>query len=341
MSIPASLVWIPDIAFTNEATGVYNKDFLKYFLVVVFSNSFVRWSPAGTVSIKCLMDVTHFPFDVQTCDFTFESWMYLKEEVLLQAGADNTDQLVKTSFHGLSEIMHTKYFKKLDTYSTGNFSQLVFSISLRRKPTYYLVYMVAPCVILVVLNVFLFVLHPASGEKVSLGTAIVLSYFVFLLMTQERFPPNSSCMPLFSVYIIFSMNLSALSFGCSSVIIYLYHNPKTSVPKWLKMVFFSQAKGQNSVKPKPQRNSLLCCASSKTINTRKTNMTFKNFECGCAKEQNSSLSRSQYEEWYLVVKKLDRILLIVYSLIVVILTTILTVMVMHKYTKEFDQDGLK
>ena len=47
------------------------------------------WEPRFELSItQCRVDVTWFPFDVQTCDLVFESWM-LKESILKL----NTDNL--------------------------------------------------------------------------------------------------------------------------------------------------------------------------------------------------------------------------------------------------------
>ena len=85
---------------------------------------------------------------------------------------------------------------------------LMFHLSLRRKSMYYVIYIIIPCLTLGVLNLFLFVLPPTSGEKVSLGMTIILAYFVFLLLVEEKLPETSDNVPLFVMY------LTSVMFQC-------------------------------------------------------------------------------------------------------------------------------
>jgi len=44
--------------------------------VNVFSNGTCKWFSPGHLSMPCPVDVSLFPFDDQTCSFTFQSWLY-------------------------------------------------------------------------------------------------------------------------------------------------------------------------------------------------------------------------------------------------------------------------
>ena len=65
-----------------------------------------------------------------------------------------------------------------------------------RKSTYYVVNVVAPCMLLSALALLVFLLPPDSGEKVTLGITVLLSFTVFLLLVAENVPKTSECVPL-------------------------------------------------------------------------------------------------------------------------------------------------
>ena len=69
-------------------------------------------------------------------------------------------------------------------------------LKLKRKPRFYLINIVAPCLLMSILDLLVFYLPPNSGEKVSLGITVLLAYSVFLLLIAENVPKTSECVPL-------------------------------------------------------------------------------------------------------------------------------------------------
>ena len=49
---------------------------LKYNLARISYNGKIDWTPGRAYTVMCNMDTTLFPFDIQTCKFQFENWMY-------------------------------------------------------------------------------------------------------------------------------------------------------------------------------------------------------------------------------------------------------------------------
>jgi len=45
-------------------------------MAVVESDGTVLWIPPALFRSSCSIDITQFPFDVQTCDLKFGSWTY-------------------------------------------------------------------------------------------------------------------------------------------------------------------------------------------------------------------------------------------------------------------------
>ena len=45
-------------------------------MAVVSSDGSVLWIPIVRMKSSCIMDLTHFPADTQTCGMKFASWTY-------------------------------------------------------------------------------------------------------------------------------------------------------------------------------------------------------------------------------------------------------------------------
>ena len=82
----------------------------------------------------------------------------------------------------------------------GNVSypSLHFHIWIERKSLYYIVNIITPCVILSLLATFTFCIPPDSGEKISLGITLLLSFTVFQLIVAESIPRRSDSIPIIS-----------------------------------------------------------------------------------------------------------------------------------------------
>ena len=76
------------------------------------------------------------------------------------------------------------------------FCFLRFTIYMRRKPLYYVMNIMLPCLMLSLLDLLVFCLPPESGEKVSLGITVLLSFSVFLLVIADNVPQTSETAPL-------------------------------------------------------------------------------------------------------------------------------------------------
>ena len=76
LNVPAKNIWIPDIAVINSADG---DGFIKYNdfnLATITHDGYVF----ATISLnilktKCKIDIREFPFDNQSCEINFGSWV--------------------------------------------------------------------------------------------------------------------------------------------------------------------------------------------------------------------------------------------------------------------------
>ena len=57
-----------------------------------------------------------------------------------------------------------------------------------------------PCLLITSVGLLVFLLPPATGEKMSLGITVLLSLCVFLMMVADRMPATSESVPLIGKY---------------------------------------------------------------------------------------------------------------------------------------------
>ena len=89
--------------------------------------------------------------------------------------------------------------------NTENVPRVRFTLTLERRPLYYLLNIIIPTVvgILAVLSALTFMVPMNSGERLSLGTSILLALSVFMLILQDNTPQGET--PLLGTYVEISM----------------------------------------------------------------------------------------------------------------------------------------
>ena len=63
-----------------------------------------------------------------------------------------------------------------------------FTLTLERKPLYYLLNIIIPAVVLAALSALNFAVPVDCGEKLSLGISILIAFSVFMLILQDNTP---------------------------------------------------------------------------------------------------------------------------------------------------------
>ncbi|XP_045215224.2 neuronal acetylcholine receptor subunit alpha-10-like [Mercenaria mercenaria] len=76
------------------------------------------------------------------------------------------------------------------------YPDVTFYVIMKRRPTFYILTMIFPCILTAVISALGFVLPAESGEKVSLQVTVLLSLAVFLLLVSESLPPSSDNFPV-------------------------------------------------------------------------------------------------------------------------------------------------
>ena len=106
--------------------------------------------------------------------------------------------------YGEWELKEIPLKKVTESFFGTEYPTLVYTIHLKRKSMYYVVNIIMPCVFITICGLFVFLLPPDSGEKVSLAVTILLSSTVFLLYVADSMPPQSSVVPVLGEFELIS-----------------------------------------------------------------------------------------------------------------------------------------
>lgn len=149
------------------------------------------------------MSITYFPFDIQRCGLKFSAWSYSKSQVTITMGKKGIE---------LGEYVPNSSWEVVDTDAEEIKTEatVVFHITLKRKPKFFIINIIIPVIFLSVLNIFSFFLPVISGERAGYSITVFLSLAVFLTIVSEQLPRNSENTSLLAVYIMLVTTLSTV-----------------------------------------------------------------------------------------------------------------------------------
>ncbi|CAD5118370.1 DgyrCDS7081 [Dimorphilus gyrociliatus] len=235
--IPSSDIWTPDIVLYNYADTRLREH--RDAFVVVSSTGGILWIPPAIYKSSCVIDITYFPFDRQTCWMKFGSWTYDGWKLNISFYSD-LDEIDLNDYIPSNEwdVLSHRAKRNVRYYPCCKepYPDLTFIMELQRKVAFYNYILILPCVLLSTLTLVLFWLPPESPAKMVLGMNIFVAFFVLLLLLAESTPPAASSIPLIGAYYCLNMIMITLSTFLSVIVINLYFrgDKRNRVPQWLK-----------------------------------------------------------------------------------------------------------
>lgn len=207
LPIPRKKLWVPSVFLINPANkmeALGSDDFLGR----ITHSGNVNWTPGGLFQTLCDVNMYKFPFDTQSCSFTIALWGYMPMEAVLIPSQNMST--IDTTYYSSNALwkLESTVMKYSDLVTTDNIIEL--RINLKRKSLYFVINMLAPILLLSILNPLVFALPVESGERVSYAITIFLSFAVFLTLISENMPKSSEPMSILSYFLIVTMTMSTL-----------------------------------------------------------------------------------------------------------------------------------
>ena len=171
----------------------------------------------------------------------FGSWTYGGDRLTMHT-TDKSSDLSKYITNGEWHLVNLKANLNINKYSCCEylFYDVTFSLTVKRKPLYYIFNLIMPCAIISTLTLMKFFLPVESGEKIGLGITVLLAMTVFLMIVADSLPSTSDNVPLLGAYFVALMFNTSLSLIATTFILGCYYkNPSmTPMPDWFRKLVF-------------------------------------------------------------------------------------------------------
>lgn len=239
--IPAARIWRPDILLYNNADGNFDVQYLTN--AIVDHNGSVTWFPPAIYKSACKINIAHFPFDEQNCTMKFGPWSHDSAKIDMESGNDFVDQEDYWP-NGEWEIMESPAKAHHVAYPccpNEFYADVTYTFILHRKPLFYVVTLVVPCLLISFLTILVFYLPSDAQEKITLSVSILLALIVFLLLIPNLIPPTSTTLPLIGKYMLFTMVLVTISITITVIVINIHFRSASThaMPAWSRVVFLN------------------------------------------------------------------------------------------------------
>ncbi|XP_012915771.2 acetylcholine receptor subunit epsilon isoform X8 [Mustela putorius furo] len=215
LRVPSELVWLPEIVLENNIDGQFGVAYDAN--VLIYEGGYVSWLPPAIYRSTCAVEVTYFPFDWQNCSLVFRSQTYNAEEVDFVFAADDEGETI--SKIDIDTEAYTEngewaidfcpgLIRRLDGASPGGpgVVDVIYTLIIRRKPLFYVINIIVPCVLISGLVLLAYFLPAqAGGQKCTVSINVLLAQTVFLFLIAQKIPETSLSVPMLGRYLIFVM----------------------------------------------------------------------------------------------------------------------------------------
>ncbi|XP_048736458.2 neuronal acetylcholine receptor subunit alpha-7-like isoform X1 [Ostrea edulis] len=241
--VPYDTVWTPDITLYDSSAEEEMMPGRTDYRATIYPSGLVYYNFPTVLQSVCLVNVLYFPMDTQICTLKFGSWSHSGSELDLYPSTDQAD-LTNLVLHNEWDVVSMKAIRNVLYYQCcpDPYPDITFSLEIKRKPLFYIMSILFPCILTGSVAALGFALPPESGEKVSLEVTVLLSLAVFLLMVTEQLPASSVNFPYVGMYFTTSMILVSFSCAMTVLVLNIHFRGATGnkLPDWMRRLFLNR-----------------------------------------------------------------------------------------------------
>ncbi|XP_077021785.1 acetylcholine receptor subunit epsilon isoform X2 [Tamandua tetradactyla] len=239
LRVPPEYVWLPEIVLENNIDGQFGVAYDAN--VLVFEGGYVSWLPPAIYRSTCAVEVTYFPFDWQNCSLVFRSQTYNAEEVEFIFAADDAGETINNILIDTEAYTENGEWAidfcpgvilERDSADGPGHTDVIYMLIIRRKPLFYVINIIVPCVLISGLVLLAYFLPAqAGGQKCTVSINVLLAQTVFLFLIAQKIPETSLSVPLLGRYLMFVMVVATLIvMNCVIVLNVSLRTPTTHAP---------------------------------------------------------------------------------------------------------------
>uniref|UniRef100_A0A914UWC9 Uncharacterized protein n=1 Tax=Plectus sambesii TaxID=2011161 RepID=A0A914UWC9_9BILA len=231
VKVPADLIWLPDVYFVN-ALDIESISLTDNDMVEITDVGKVRLGLKYKVELTCPMKIGDFPFDTQNCPIVIGVWSYNYSDTILHLRypivgltAHNGDPEYAPIMANASEFEIVTFtgVEVMTTVGHNAYSELRYSIGLKRRPAYYVFVILIPSYLLTSLCI-IGIFTPNSNmnernERVTLGLTTLLSMTVILNIVADQMPKGREGLALLGIFVLYEIGICTLAIILSTFII--------------------------------------------------------------------------------------------------------------------------
>ncbi|CAK8697896.1 acetylcholine receptor subunit beta-like [Clavelina lepadiformis] len=241
LRLPSYAVWTPRIILQNSKDGSFDVSLMTN--VLIYNDGKVEWIPPALYKSSCIIEVALFPFDWQNCSMVFRSATYDRADMELGLAYGEEIYVDENAFQPNGEWDLIQRPAKIN-HSPDDplYQDVTFYFVIKRRPQFYVMNLLVPCILMSSLSCFVFYLPSISCEKMTLSISILLGETVFLFLIAQRMPETSLAVPLIAGYLLFCMTLVIISVVCSVVVCNVHYRSSAThiMPKWIEWLYMEK-----------------------------------------------------------------------------------------------------
>lgn len=199
--------------------------------VVMHSNGDNDWTSPALFKTVCAIDVTYFPFDMQTCSLKFGSWASGSHQ-LRMCPLNMTGKSNQYVDNGEWKIVEIESKRNVVQYRYEAFDDVTVTIVIGRVYFVYCVNLIIPCFLISTMIFLGFILPPECGERIGLSITVLLAMTVFQQLTSNIFP--SFDFPLLGQYYFATSVEISISLLATTVILNFTARKNKKMPRWMR-----------------------------------------------------------------------------------------------------------
>ena len=190
ITLDPSEIWTPDLELLNAATKpqIYTLEGGLY----LYNDGSVTYSKPTILKFSCPLQLSQFPFDIQTCKMNISSWVYTNDMLNLIPNSDESKQvdMLESFGHSEWEVLDStilEFGEERDCCIGKEFNVLSYSFNLQRFTHYYKISM-GMTITLVIVSFIIMLMPPDNVSRTGTAVFIPLTILALQLTLADKIP---------------------------------------------------------------------------------------------------------------------------------------------------------